>query len=220
PRLAAAISPAPRLHLPPPLRAEVEAAPYRAALTAPLIVRGQVIGALGAGDAAGRLFTEDDVRLAQTFADQAALAVENARLHQAAVTRVGELAALVDVSRTVTSTLDYREVAEAVLVATDRLLPGCAARLWERISADGPLRVGAGRGLRDPIEAAPGRPESASGLVACAMEQQAPIVSVDLVDDPRVRLREWAAGEGLVSAVVLPLLHAGEAYGALSLFTR
>jgi DNA-binding response OmpR family regulator len=117
----------PRLSLPPPLRAEVEAAPYRAALTAPLIVRGQVIGALGAGDAAGRLFTDDDVRLAQTFADQAALAIENVRLHQAAVTRVGELAALVDVSRTVTSTLDYREVAEAVLAATDRLLPGCAA---------------------------------------------------------------------------------------------
>jgi GAF domain-containing protein len=76
------------------------------------------------------------------------------------------------------------------------------------------------RGLRDPIDAAPGPPESGSGLIACAMEQQAPVVSGDLVDDPRVRHREWAVGEGLVSAVVLPLLHAGEAYGALSLFTR
>ncbi|PYM54080.1 MAG: hypothetical protein DMD79_25225, partial [Candidatus Rokuibacteriota bacterium] len=210
----------PRVNLPPPLRAQIEAAPYRAALTAPLIVRGQVIGALGAGDAAGRVFTDDEARLAESFADQAALAVENARLHEAAVTRVGELAALVDVSRTVTSTLDYREVAEAVLAATDRLLPGCAARLWERVSPDGTLRAVAVRGLLAPLEEAPRRPDSGKGLAAYAMEGQAPVVSVDLVDDARVRRREWVVAEGLISAVVLPLLHAGEAYGALSLFTR
>src|SRR5207302_1712210 len=40
----------------------------------------RVIGALGIGDREGRLFTDEEIRLAQAFADQAALAFRNARL--------------------------------------------------------------------------------------------------------------------------------------------
>jgi len=47
-------------------------------LALPLIVKEQVIGALGLVDTGGRVFTEDDVRLAQAFADQAAVALDEA----------------------------------------------------------------------------------------------------------------------------------------------
>ena len=40
-----------------------------------MIVKGEVIGALAVGDRPGRDFDEREIRLTQTFADQAALAL-------------------------------------------------------------------------------------------------------------------------------------------------
>jgi len=73
-----------RLALPQELRARVEQAPFRAALAVPLIVAERVIGVLAAYDGKGRVFDARAIRLGQLFADQAALALENARLYEAA----------------------------------------------------------------------------------------------------------------------------------------
>jgi len=73
----------PRVTLEAATRARIERGPYRAVLAAPLIITDRVIGALGIGASPGRVFTSEEVRLAETFADQAATALENARLYQA-----------------------------------------------------------------------------------------------------------------------------------------
>ena len=65
----------PRVALTPEARESIERAPYRATLVVPLIFQDEVIGALLAGDLAGRAFTDAEIALAQGFADQAALAV-------------------------------------------------------------------------------------------------------------------------------------------------
>jgi PAS domain S-box-containing protein len=54
----------------------------RSVLAIPLIHQEGVIGALAIIDRAGRLFSPEDTRLAQAFADQAATALENAHLYQ------------------------------------------------------------------------------------------------------------------------------------------
>jgi PAS domain S-box-containing protein len=51
-----------------------------AALAVPLRAKGRMIGVLGIADAAGRVFSEREVALLQAFADEAAVALENARL--------------------------------------------------------------------------------------------------------------------------------------------
>ena len=48
-------------------------------LAVPIMFRDQAIGALSIGRPAGRSFQADEIRMAQAFADQAALALENAR---------------------------------------------------------------------------------------------------------------------------------------------
>jgi GAF domain-containing protein len=79
--------------LTPELRSHVEGAAFRAFLGVPLLVQGHVIGALGIATRAGHVFDLDEIRLAQTFADQAAIALENSRLY-------GELrTALIEVER-------------------------------------------------------------------------------------------------------------------------
>ena len=70
------------VRLSPEVRGRVEAARYRAGLSAPLIANERVVGALAVGDAAGRVWSEEEVRLVEAFAAHAAVAVANARLFQ------------------------------------------------------------------------------------------------------------------------------------------
>jgi signal transduction histidine kinase len=72
----------PRIVLTDDLRARMSLAPYRAVLVIPLVVDDVVIGALLVGDAAGRVFRRDEIDLARSFGDQAAVALKNARLHE------------------------------------------------------------------------------------------------------------------------------------------
>jgi signal transduction histidine kinase/CheY-like chemotaxis protein len=64
------------------LRQYSERSAARAVLGVPLRVRGEIIGALTVGDQTGRVYTSGDVAVAEAFADQAALALDNARLYE------------------------------------------------------------------------------------------------------------------------------------------
>lgn len=57
---------------------------YRAWLAVPLVVAEKVYGSLAFYFAAPRRFTDEEISLSQSFADQAALAIENARLFEKA----------------------------------------------------------------------------------------------------------------------------------------
>jgi PAS domain S-box-containing protein len=72
----------PMIRLTPAMRERITAATYRSVLALPLMIHGRVIGAIGLGDEAGRDFTEDDIWLGQVFADQAAVALNNAQQYR------------------------------------------------------------------------------------------------------------------------------------------
>jgi len=71
----------PRIALTAEQRAILAHSPFRAVLAVPLLSHERVIGVLALGDRAGRPFRQEEVLLAQGFAEQAALALENARLY-------------------------------------------------------------------------------------------------------------------------------------------
>ena len=56
--------------------ARIQSAGYRSVLTLPLMMQDRVIGALSVADMAGRVFTDEEVRLARAFGDQAAVELE------------------------------------------------------------------------------------------------------------------------------------------------
>jgi GAF domain-containing protein len=74
----------PRVELTAALRSRIEAHGFRAAVGVPLVTHERVIGAIALGDPAGREFSPDELQALQAFADQAALAFENARLYESA----------------------------------------------------------------------------------------------------------------------------------------
>ncbi|PYN10659.1 MAG: hypothetical protein DME06_13625, partial [Candidatus Rokuibacteriota bacterium] len=62
------------------LRERARETGHRSVVGVPLVVRGATIGALSLGDAPGRVMSGAELDLLGAFADQAALALENARL--------------------------------------------------------------------------------------------------------------------------------------------
>jgi GAF domain-containing protein len=105
----------PRLTLTPEVRARIQKAAYRSALVVPLMAHDRVLGALAIGDRAGRLFTDDEVRLAEACAHQAAIALENARLYREATQRRREAQELARVARLLTESLDVQAVADRIV---------------------------------------------------------------------------------------------------------
>src|SRR5262249_42281239 len=95
---------------------------WRTTLAVPLVREGVAIGAITIRRTEVRPFSEKQIALLQTFADQAVIAIENVRLFKELEARTTELArsveelkALGEVGRAVSSTLDVETVLETVV---------------------------------------------------------------------------------------------------------
>lgn len=94
----------------------------RSWLGVPLIVGDRVIGMVTVDSSQPNHFTADHARLATAFADQVAIALENAWLFQAEHNHSRELEALRQASLHLTSSLELQPVLEAILHHTLRLV--------------------------------------------------------------------------------------------------
>jgi GAF domain-containing protein/CheY-like chemotaxis protein/anti-sigma regulatory factor (Ser/Thr protein kinase) len=155
-------------------------------MTQPLLVRDRLLGVIGLTRGGGsERFTDTDLGAFETFAHQAAIALENARLYREAWRHGEYLEALNVVSRQVASSLQFEEVLRNIATASARFFeaPYCAvwtvdapARRLRRAAVVGDPELAA----RFPTELAYG--EGAAGWVA---EHGAPILWADLEEDRR-----------------------------------
>ena len=96
----------PTFDLSPTTRAAVEAEGYRAVLSVPLLVGERVLGALVTYRDDVGPFSDRHVELLQAFADQAALALENARLYEESERRRRESEVFAEVAQAMAASLD------------------------------------------------------------------------------------------------------------------
>src|SRR4029453_6217840 len=95
---------------------------FRSSLAVPMLREGTPIGAIAVGRMQVREFTDAQIKLLETFADQAVIAIDNVRLFQELEARkrelgrsVGELKALGEVGQAVSSTLDLQTVLSTIV---------------------------------------------------------------------------------------------------------
>jgi signal transduction histidine kinase/putative methionine-R-sulfoxide reductase with GAF domain len=127
----------------------------------PLRVRGRAIGVLSIAicERGGRL-SDNDLRVAQMFADQAAGVIHRARLHEGAEQRSSDLMALMRASRGVVGVLDVDDLLHQVLDGAMRLTGGATGFvcLFDRDS--GGVSTGVFRSIaKNEIGSLLGRPE-------------------------------------------------------------
>jgi GAF domain-containing protein/ActR/RegA family two-component response regulator len=210
----------PRVHMTSELREKFAEVPSRAIVAVPLIARDRVIGALSLGRAVGEMFDEEEVRLAQLFADQASLALENARLYERAGERARKLTALSALTQHITSAADSDAVFQAIGDAAVTLLDARTSVVWLDVPQRRTLRPTAVAGgdltLRPMVEHMGELPYAAtfSGL---AFETRSPVYTSDLRSDPRWKRQDEAAAAGLHACAALPLLTRDGAIGVLAI---
>ena len=111
---------------------------FRTALSVPLMREGVAIGAIAILRPEAQLFTERQVALLETFADQAVIAIENVRLFnelqertQELTRSVEELRALGEVGQAVSSSLDIESVLTSIVSHAVELSQTDAGTIYE-----------------------------------------------------------------------------------------
>jgi signal transduction histidine kinase len=98
----------------------------RSLLIVPLVAREKAIGVITGTSTQVSAFSEQDISILSLFADQAASAMENARLFQQAHQQIAELESLHRVARLVSSSLDLEEIFQTLYEEVARLMPADA----------------------------------------------------------------------------------------------
>jgi signal transduction histidine kinase len=213
----------PRIALTPEIRARIERASYRAVLSVPMVARDVVIGALSVGAAAGRVFTDDEVRLAQAVADQAALSLDNAQLYVEGARRRREAEELARVARSLTETLDVAAVGRHIVEGVCPLLGVAFARLRLR-EPDGSLRAVAWAGTEQDFVGNEDRLPLGAGIAGRAVTEGKPVWVSDFAADARTvltdGLRRYSARSDARAVLGVPLRVRGEIIGALTVGDR
>jgi diguanylate cyclase (GGDEF)-like protein len=145
--------------LPADVRASMEEWGEKACLNVPLVIEGEPLGILVLTETRReRTFGQGEVELARALAEQAATAIRHARLYRRGQTQNRRLAALVETSRVLVSSLDVAAVLEEVRreVADLFEVPGAAVAVL--------LRRGDAFVSFDPGDGAAGPGEDASAV--------------------------------------------------------
>jgi signal transduction histidine kinase len=177
--------------------------PMRGFLGVPILLRGRAFGNLYLTEKGSGPFTEEDQELVETLASQAAVAVENARLYEAATSWSQQLEALNEVGTALASEIELTRLLELI---ARRLRGLIDARLVTIAlpAADGTLRIEAADGERasEIVGLQLERTGSKSGRVLERRRAE----RVDVVADDPEADQEAAARLGTDSGLYVPLV--------------
>jgi len=198
----------------------------RTCLATPLMREGVAVGVLLVYRREVRPFSEEQVALLKTFADQAVIAIENVRLftelqsRTAELTRsVGELEALGEVSRAISSTLDLEVVLSTIVARANQLAETDGGAMYEYDGATRAFRLWATDRFPDEFVAALRATTLVygEGAVGRAAATRAPVQVPDVRDTHvyESRIRDVLVRSGYRSLLAVPLVSEDEVVGAL-----
>ena len=191
---------------------------WRTYLTAPLVQQGKLIGLLNARRIEVRPFTPPQIKLLETFADQAVIALENVRLFQELKESLEQQTATSEILGVIASSpTDIQPVLDVVAANAARLCDANDAAIW-RAESDKFWLVAA-HGSIPIVRREETRPMSRRGPLGRAMIDRETIHIHDL-SSPEVQAEFPAAWEinqavGVRTDLVTPLLREGIAIGAI-----
>ncbi|QRM35377.1 ATP-binding protein [Microvirga sp. VF16] len=202
---------------------------FRTVLGVPLLRDGEPIGAIVLSRLYVEPFTDKQIDLITVFADQAVIAIENARLVRelkeqsaALAASVEELKALAETGQAVSGTLDLTQVLDLVSSRAMALGQADACGLFRYDRTNRAFVLWRASGLDEDfservrhirileVETAMGR----------AIQQHVPVAVSDIMKLPNWPLRDAAVGAGIRSVLVVPLVRAERVFGTLVLMRR
>jgi PAS domain S-box-containing protein len=188
-----------------------------AVLAEPLCYRDQLLGVLAVDhECEDSAFSADDQALIQLFASQAAIALQNARSHAAAVRRGEELQALLRVSQTVMGELDLFRILDQIMTEAAQISGTRHVKILLVDRETQTLRLAAQQGGQVPADFRVPIGTSYSGRVAAT---GAPLFVADTQHDPENLVAERDRALGIRTYLGLPIKVRDEILGVLTLNT-
>ena len=208
-----------------------QATGQRATLSTPLLREGVPIGAIVIRRMEVRPFSEKQIRLLETFADQAVIAIENVRLFKELQARNRDLTEALE-QQTATSEVlnviahspvELQPVYEAILANTTRL---CEANIAALFLYDGEvLRTAASHGttreFAEHLKQSRPRPTRETTTRLAALERRTVHVA-DLLSDPAFspKPRELYEKENVRTVLSVPMLREDKLIGVITTWRR
>ena len=199
---------------------------WRAVLAVPLLRDGIPLGALTAAKAEAGPFSDRQVQLLTTFADQAVIAIENVRLFEAEQQRARELSeslhqqtATADVLKVISrSTFDLQVVLDTLVQSAARLCEADMASINRE--KDAAFQQIASYGYSPEFQAFMrdhSIPAGRGSVVGRTVMQGKMIHIPDVLADPEYQMTEAAKIDGIRTMLGVPLLREGTPIGVIAL---
>jgi PAS domain S-box-containing protein len=210
-------------------------------LAVPMTLSGKTVGMLSAQSYQPNVYSEDDLQILSTLANQAAVAIQNGRLfneterlarelEQRVIERTAQLQreqqnteTLLHILTEVSSSLDLDRALKRTLALLNDAIGAEQGTIMLLNAEDNLLHFRAGFGyLTDQVagEGGPGfRLKVGEGLAGWVVAQREPALIDDLLNDPRW-VRASVSSREHRSAIAMPLLVAEDVIGALLVYHR
>ncbi|MBA2266447.1 MAG: GAF domain-containing protein, partial [Chloroflexi bacterium] len=192
----------------------------RTVCLAPLLSRGTALGVIGLYHDSDRTWPDEEVDLAQAFADQAAIAIQNARLYRSVADQAARMGSIQDLSARLNGLTDVRSIGEAIVAEARALAEYHDIRVyrvdWDRRVCE-PIaftREMIDEDLDDLVGRL--RVEVGEGLTGWAAEHGEPLLVNDALEDERSKTIEGTE-DVEESMLVVPMLYEGRALGVIVL---
>jgi GAF domain-containing protein len=204
----------------------------RTMLITPLLREGGAIGCIAVRRTEVRPFTDKQIKLLKTFADQAVIAIENVRLFQELEARtrelarsVGELKALGEVGQAVSSTLELETVLTRIASHAVQLSGADGGAIYEYDETVQELHLrGSHQIEKELVEALRTNPiQLGWGAVGQAAVTRAPVQVTDVLEEREyaaTRTRPTLGRLGYRSLLAVPLLREDRIMGGLAIYRR
>ncbi|WP_407113361.1 GAF domain-containing protein [Bradyrhizobium sp. LMG 9283] len=215
----------PDAELEPAARDIARARGYRSMLFTPLMSEGEVIGIIIATRRATGNFAEHHVRLLQTFADQAVIAIKNVSLFNATREALERQTATADILKVIAaSPSDVTPVFQAISDSAKALIGGHSSTVTRVV--DDMLHLAAfttdnEAGNADLLSSFP-TPLSSSGIHSRVARSGEYAFRSDMQNEPDLTeaMKELARTRGYRSILVVPMLRDGVAIGTIAVTRR
>ncbi len=190
----------------------------RSWLGAPLIAHGEVIGMLSIDSVKQGYFNEEHLRLATAYANQAAIAIDNAQLHEKSEDQIRRLTALRDVDTAIASSLDLRVTLNILIDNAASQLRADAMTILVYNTDLQILETVASLGFQGGLARRQFRiGEGLAGKVAITRQ---PLQIQELKQAVEYVRVPWLADEKFVTYIGYPLLGKGQIKGVLEAYFR